>query len=119
MTNIDLIQKRIWIVRGHPVLIEGDLVRFYAVPKAQVLAIARGFPGEFCFLLENWELPGFSGDSSDEEPPLLAFTEYGALALAYALGTPHAIAMGVRCIRAFGEFGKQDSSSAVLHNLPD
>ncbi len=88
-------------VRGHLVMLQDDLARLYGTPPDQVAACACKFPGELCFPLEGPEIAGVADEPVPLGPPFYAFTEFGALALAYALATPEAITSSARVVRTF------------------
>lgn len=95
--------QHIHLVRGHPVVLQDDLARLYDTDSTQITAHARRFPGDLCFMLETPELVGVDEEPPKEAEPVYGFTEHGALALAYALNSPAAVAMSMPLVRAFDE----------------
>jgi len=95
--------QHIHLVRGHRVVLQHDLARLYDTDSLQITAYARRFPGDLCFTLETPELVGVDEEPPKETDPVYGFTEHGALALAYALNSPAAVAMSLPLVRAFGE----------------
>lgn len=121
----ELIQQRILVVRGHRVLRDADLARFYGVTTSNLnKAVARNldrFPEDFAFQLTPVEAEnlifqsGISrGQPAPEEKvanasrqhggarkPPRVFTEQGVAMLASVLRSPRAVAMSVAIVRAF------------------
>jgi hypothetical protein len=95
--------RHIHFVRGHRVVLQHDLARLYAIDSIQIQDHARRFPGDLCFTLEAPELESMDEAPLEEREPVYGFTEHGALALAYALNSPAAVAMSLPLVRAFGE----------------
>lgn len=95
--------QHIHLVRGHPVVLQNDLARLYGTDSLQINDHARRFPGDLCFTLEPPELVNVDEELPGETEPVYGFTEHGALALAYALNSPAAVAMSMPLVRAFGE----------------
>ena len=97
--------QHIHLVRGHRVVLQSALARLYEAQPQQIASHARRFPGDLCFLLENPELIWVEQTPEPETPePEYGFTEHGALALAYALNSPSAVAMSTQLTRAFVAF---------------
>jgi hypothetical protein len=96
-------------VRGHRVVLQHDLARLYDTDSLQIKAHARRFPGDLCFTLETPELVGMDEEPPAETDPVYGFTEHGALALAYALNSPAAVAMSLPLVRAFGEARRSEA----------
>jgi hypothetical protein len=99
LSTVELIRENIRSIRGHEVMLQADLARVYRVSVSRLLTVAQAFPGEFCFLLDDSEIP--SPAEVGGRPRVVVFTEYGALAVAYALETPEALEIGLQVVRAF------------------
>ena len=99
--SIAKIQTRIHPIRGHAVILQNDLARLYNVPLPRLVAATHTFPGEYCFVLESWEVPALCTETNDTRRRPLAFTEHGALAVAYALASHEAMATSLQIVRAF------------------
>lgn len=94
--------QHLHLVRGHRIVLQDDLARLYGTDFQRIAALAGQFPGDLCFTLEPPELIRCDEESSPRENvPVYGFTEHGALALAYALNSPAAVAMSVPLVRAF------------------
>jgi ORF6N domain len=109
---LDQIQSRIFVLRGHRVLLDMDLAAFYGVPtKSLNRALKRNanrFPDDFCFQLTIEEVTNLRyqiGTSSlshgGHRYRPFAFTEHGALMAANVLNSPHAVQMSLVVVRAF------------------
>jgi hypothetical protein len=109
---LDQVQSRIFVLRGHRVLLDTDLAAFYGVPtKSLNRALNRNanrFPGDFCFRLTSEEVTNLKyqfGTSSlghgDRRKLPFAFTEHGALMAATVLNSPYAVQMSIVVVRAF------------------
>jgi hypothetical protein len=99
--SVDHVQASLHLIRGHRVLLHPELARLYRVTPSRLLAEAERFPGDFRFQVEHPEVLAFAEDRREQGQPLYAFTEHGALVVAYLLGTPDAIAASTTVMRAF------------------
>jgi hypothetical protein len=109
---VDQIQQRILILRGHRVILDGDLAAFYGVPtKVLNQSVKRNqdrFPDEFHFQLTYEEVTNLKsqfvtsslGHGGRRKLPY-AFTDHGALMAANVLNSPHAVRMSIVVVRAF------------------
>ncbi|HEU4718220.1 MAG TPA: ORF6N domain-containing protein [Bacteroidia bacterium] len=108
----DLLQKRIYFIRGQKVMIDRDLAALYGVPtKALKQAVKRNlarFPPDFMFVmtakeLENWRSQIVTSNSEKmglRHKPF-CFTEHGVTMLSCVLSSERAIAVNIRIIRVF------------------
>jgi len=105
------IKEKIFLIRGHKVMLDRDLAKLYGVEtkylNRQVRRNIERFPQEFVFrlnleekneLVTNWHR--FKTIKHSSALPY-AFTEYGALMLANVLKSPRAIKMSIAVIRTF------------------
>jgi hypothetical protein len=100
--STDQLLERFRLFRGHAVLLDLDLARLYGVSRSRLRTLAEGLPGEYCFTLELGEAAIGIDDLEEFETLLpVAFTEYGAVAAAFALRTPRAMSAATCVIRAF------------------
>ena len=105
------IEKHIYLLRGHKVMLSTDLAELYGVaPKALVQAVKRNierFPGDFMFQLSLQEGRNLksqtvtsSGGHGGRRKSPWAFTEHGAIMAASVLSSPRAVEMSVFVVRA-------------------
>ena len=109
----DGIETRILSLRGHRVMLDGDLADLYGVPtKALNQAVkrnARRFPLDFAFRLSPEETLAMRSQSVTASKRNLrhrpfAFTEHGALMAANVLNSLRAVEASVVVVRAFVRF---------------
>jgi len=100
---LHVIERRIRLCNGRPALLAVDLAEFYEVSHETLLQCAHRhgpLPGEFRFKADAVEAGTLPGDCRGEWPPEV-FTEHGALAAAYLIGSDFAIAQSLHVLRAF------------------
>lgn len=113
ITNI--IENRIFTIRGQKIMIDRDLAELYGVPIHRLNeAVKRNierFPEDFMFQLtdEEWkilrsQIAIFSKDSRKYKP--YAFTEHGVLMLSNVLNSPRAVSVSIQIIRVFNSLRK-------------
>jgi len=110
---VELIERRIYLIRGQKVMLDSDLAELYEAPtKALNQAVSRNadrFPSDFMFRLTAEEAQGMNrsqfvtGSSKHRDPRLLpyAFTEHGVAMLSSVLHSKRAVQMNIVIIRAF------------------
>lgn len=122
MIPTERIDSRIYLMRGHKVLLDRDLAELYGV-ETRVLnqAVRRNagrFPPDFMFSLTREEIrnlsqfvisPGFK-----HAPQVLVFTEQGVAMLSGVLNSPRAIQVNIEIMRAFVRLRQLIASSADL-----
>jgi len=110
---LELIERRICVIRGQKVMLDGDLAELYQVPtRALNQAVRRNldrFPEDFMLQLTKEEasvlrsrlvtLDKGRGRYSKYAP--LAFTEHGVAMLSSVLNSQRAVQMNILIIRAF------------------
>ncbi len=105
----ELVQKRIYYLRGTKVMIDRDLAELYGVEtRALNQAVRRNqerFPEDFMFSLTRREVMSLSQIviSSDIKyaPNVFAFTEQGVAMLSSVLRSPRAIQVNIQIMRIF------------------
>jgi hypothetical protein len=107
---IEEIQQRIFIIRGHRVMIDADLAVLYRVTtkrlNEQVKRNLKRFPSDFIFQLNEKEFENLrshfatSGWGGRRYLPYV-FTEHGAIMLANVLNSPGAVQASIQVVRAF------------------
>jgi hypothetical protein len=120
----DLIEKRIFFIRGQKVMLSVHLAELYDVePRALVQAVKRNinrFPADFMFQLTNQEFTNLKsqivisswGGLRRANP--YAFTEQGVAMLSSVLNSKRAIMVNVEIMRAFVRLRQLLSSHADL-----
>jgi len=109
---VERIERQIFLIRGHKVMLDNDLAELYAVPtKALNQAVTRNlerFPEDFMFQL-TWEesrallrsqfVTLKRGQNIKYRPR--AFTEQGVAMLSSVLRSQRAVAVNIAIMRAF------------------
>lgn len=107
----DVVRQRIFIIRGHKVMLSTHLAERYGVePKVLVQAVKRNierFPSDFMFLLTRQEVTILKsqfvtsrwGGMRRQNP--YAFTEQGIAMLSSVLRSKKAIQINIAIMRAF------------------
>lgn len=109
------ITNKIYLIRGHKVMLDRDLAEMYAVEtRALNQAIKRNatrFPKDFMFQMTNDELLNWKSQNviSNKEKmglrkPPYVFTEHGVAMLSSVLNSETAIEVNIQIIRTFTEF---------------
>jgi hypothetical protein len=109
---VELIERRIYGIRGQKVMLDADLAELYQVPtKALNRAVKRNsnrFPDDFMFQLIDEEAEslrrqiGASNEGRGGRRYLpYAFTEHGVAMLSAVLGSERAVQMSIVIVRAF------------------
>lgn len=106
---IELIEQKIFMIRGHKVMLDRDLANLYGV-ETRVLnqAVRRNidrFPEDFMFSLTRQEILNLSqiviSSKIKHAPNVFAFTEQGVAMLSGVLKSKRAIQVNVQIMRAF------------------
>ena len=107
---IESIASRIFVIRGHRVMIDSDLAKIYGVPtkrlNEQVRRNRNRFPPDFAFPLTCQEVAILKSQIATSSwggrryRPW-AFTEHGAVMLANILHSARAVTASVYVVRAF------------------
>jgi hypothetical protein len=110
---LELIERKIYLIRGQKVMLDSDLAGIYQVAtKALNQAVSRNrdrFPEDFMFQLskeelENWRSQIVTSNSEAKmglRRPPYAFTEHGVAMLASVLRSQRAVRMSILVVRAF------------------
>src|SRR5713226_2634592 len=106
------IERAIFLIRGHKVMLDADLARLYGVTVGRLNeAVKRNierFPSDFMFQLTFQEVRGLrsqfaiskKGRGGRRYAPY-AFTEHGAIMAANVLNSRRAVQMSVYVVRVF------------------
>ena len=111
LVPVEIIQNKIYLIRGHKVMLDRDLAELYNVPskrlKEQVRRNSKRFPGDFMFEL-TWEeteslRSQFATLKRGEHIKYLpfAFTEQGVAMLSSVLNSDRAIEVNIQIMRVF------------------
>jgi hypothetical protein len=124
-TPIELIERRIHVIRGHKVMLDRDLAALYGVETKNLKrAVKRNllrFPDDFMIQLSNQELMNLrcqigtsSGEHGGHRHRPLAFTEQGIAMLSSVLNSERAIAVNIEIMRTFVYMREMLSSNDAL-----
>ena len=111
---IERISSKIYLIRGHKVMLDRDLADLYQVETKQLKRSVRRnidrFPKDFMFELTKSELDNWRrqfGTSTGEMKGLryspMAFTELGVAMLSSVLRSKRAIHVNIQIMRAFNQ----------------
>lgn len=110
--SVQIIERKIYLIRGHKVMIDTDLAKLYGVPTRElnqrVQRNRKRFPDDFMFQLTKEEAEVLrsqfviskSGRGGRRYQPY-AFTEPGVAMLSSILNSEHAIEVNITIMRAF------------------
>jgi hypothetical protein len=112
MALVVQVEKSIYSIRGHRVMLSSDLADLYGVEhRALVQAVKRNperFPADFLFVLENQELAILRSQSvisstgwGGARVAPMAFTELGVGMLSSVLRSERAVQANIEIMRAF------------------
>jgi hypothetical protein len=107
----ELIEQKIYLIRGHKVMLDTDLAALYGVTTGNLnLAVRRNpkrFPEDFMFQLTGQETQSLllqnaraKGRGGRRTPPY-AFTEQGVSMLSSVLNSERSIEVNIAIMRAF------------------
>ena len=107
----ELIEQKIYLIRGHKVMLDADLAGLYRVTTGNLnLAVRRNqrrFPEDFMFQLSREEAQSLllqnaraKGRGGRRTPPY-AFTEQGVAMLSSVLNSERAVEVNITIMRAF------------------
>lgn len=105
-----ILESRIWLIRGHKVLLDADLAELYQVTTGNLnLAVRRNkerFPADFMFQLskaefDNLRLQVARSSWGGRRHPPYAFTEQGIAMLSGVLTSARAIEVNIAIMRTF------------------
>lgn len=110
---VELIERKIYLIRGYKVMLDADLADLYQVPTKRLNeAVKRNlarFPADFMFQLSKEELENWRSQIATSNPAAkmglrrgpYAFTEHGVAMLSSVLNSTRAVQMNILIIRAF------------------
>jgi uncharacterized protein YjcR len=121
---VEIIERRIYLIRGHKVLLDGDLAELYGVEvkqlKRQVRRNINRFPEDFMSQLQKEEYASIRshfgtlkrGEHSKYLP--YAFTEQGVAMLSGVLNSERAVKVNIQIMRTFVRLRQMLASNAEL-----
>jgi hypothetical protein len=120
----EFIEQKIYLIRGHKVMLDADLATLYGVTTGNLnLAVRRNprrFPKDFMFQLSHEETQSLllqnaraKGRGGRRTPPY-AFTEQGVSMLSSVLNSERAIEVNIAIMRAFVRLRAMLSTHADL-----
>jgi len=106
---VEMIEKRIYLIRGQKVMLDRDLAELYGVEtRALNQAVRRNsdrFPADFMFSLSREEIRNISqiviSSKMKHAPSMLVFTEQGVAMLSSVLRSRRAIQANIAIMRTF------------------
>lgn len=106
---VEVIERKIYLIRGHKVMIDRELAELYGV-ETRILnqAVRRNlkrFPSDFMFSLTREEIMNLSqiviSSSIKHAPNVFVFTEQGVAMLSSVLNSERAVQVNIAIMRAF------------------
>jgi hypothetical protein len=109
---VELIERKIYLIRGHKVMIDRDLADLYEVPTSRLNERVKRnitrFPADFMFQLSHEEAENLrsqfatssSGHGGRRYQPYV-FTEQGVAMLSSVLNSERAVQVNIAIMRAF------------------
>ena len=125
---LEVIARRIYLIRGHRVMLDSHLAELYQVPtKVLNQAVRRNlsrFPEDFMFQLSDEEAASLrsqsvtldKGRGRHSKYAPLVFTEQGIAMLASVLTSERAVQMNIAIVRTFVRLRELLASSKDLSN---
>jgi hypothetical protein len=107
---VEVIENKIYLVRGHKVMLDSDLAELYGVPtkrlNEQVRRNEKRFPDDFMFQLSDEETESLRSQNATSKRGgrrylPYAFTEQGVAMLSTALNSDRAIEVNIQIMRTF------------------
>jgi len=127
---VELIEKKIYLIRGHKVMLDSDLAELYGVAtKVLLQAVKRNltrFPEDFMFLLKYQDVAALrsqivtlkKGRGEHRKYLPYVFTEQGVAMLSSILNSERAVQVNIAIMRAFVKLREMLSTNKELaHKL--
>jgi hypothetical protein len=124
---VELIEEKIYMIRGHKVMVDRDLAEMYGV-ETRVLnqAVRRNldrFPDDFMFALTRDEIMNLSqlviSSRIKHAPNVFVFTEQGVAMLSSVLNSKRAVQVNIAIMRVFVKLREMIASSKDLSRRLD
>ena len=123
---VEIIERKIYLIRGHKVMLDRDLAELYGV-ETRVLnqAVRRNldrFPEDFMFALTRYEIMNLSqiviSSRIKHAPSVFVFTEQGVAMLSGVLNSARAVQVNIAVMRTFVRLREMLSTNKELaHKL--
>ncbi len=119
---VEVIERKIYLIRGHKVMIDKELAELYGV-ATRVLnqAVRRNmkrFPSDFMFSLTREEIMNLSqiviSSRIKHAPNVFVFTEQGVAMLSSILNSERAVQVNIAIMRAFVKVREMLSANKEL-----
>lgn len=126
--SIEVLTRRIHLIRSHKVMLDSDLARLYHVPtkrlNEQVRRNRDRFPPDFAFQLSPDEAANLrsqiaTSSYGGRRYAPLAFTEHGTIMAAAVLNSPRAVQMSIFVVRAFVQLRELIATHKALEGKLD
>jgi hypothetical protein len=123
LVPLDLIEKQIYIIRGHKVMLSTHLAKLYEVePKVLMQSVKRNndrFPEDFMFQLSEREFQDLKSQIvttswGGVRTAPYAFTEQGVAMLSSVLRSPRAVQVNIQIMRTFVQIRQLIGSNKEL-----
>jgi hypothetical protein len=121
---VEVIERKIYFIRGHKVMLDKDLAVLYEVKpirlREQVKRNLKRFPEDFMFQLDDEEIDFMVSQNAIPSRKHLGgynpyvFTEQGVAMLATVLNSERAIHVNIEIMRAFVRLRQMLASNAEL-----
>lgn len=122
---LEVIEQKIYLIRGQKVMLDKDLAVLYGVPtkylNQQVRRNVERFPSDFMFFLEKIEenslrlqIATSKKGRGGQRYPTIAFTEQGVAMLSSVLHSPRAVQVNIAIMRTFVQLRRMLASHADL-----
>jgi hypothetical protein len=126
LLSVQLIERRIYLIRGHKVMLDADLAGLYGVPtkrfNQQVRRNLKRFPADFMFQLKKDEADTLRSQFATSKLSRggrrylpYAFTEQGVAMLSSVLNSERAIEVNIAIMRAFVKLRQMLESNEELN----
>jgi phage regulator Rha-like protein len=126
LVPVELIEKKIYLIRGHKVMLDSDLAELYGVAtKVLLQAVKRNlnrFPEDFMFLLKYQDVAALrsqivtlkKGRGEHRKYLPYVFTEQGVAMLSSVLNSERAVQVNIAIMRAFVKLREMISTNKEL-----
>ena len=123
---VEMIEKKIYLIRGHKVMLDSDLAALYEVEtRTLIQAVKRNisrFPSDFMFQLNNQDVAALrsqivtlkKGRGEHRKYAPYVFTENGVAMLSSVLNSERAVQVNIAIMRTFVKLRQMLTSNADL-----